>query len=172
MKVLLMGCGRSRKRKISMNGRIDFEGDDLITIDSDPATKPNIVMDLDSTDDWNRQQFEGCFDEIHAYDVLEHLGIQGDWRGFFDEFARYHDALKDGGRFFILVPIGEDAICDPGHKRFFSIKHFKFLNQQFYDTQTEMDAAIDYRFYWKRNFKIEHLESIGGHHIAAILRKA
>ena len=168
--ILLIGCGRSKERKIRLRGDPDNFGDDwLTTIDIDPSCCPSILMDMnDLHKDGGLPFDDDCFDEIHAYDFLEHIGTQGDWRGYFGEFAEYHRVLKQGGLFYALVPIGSDAISDPGHSRFFSINHFCFLSQEFYkNTQ-----VTDYRWYWKKNFMIEYLNTIENHHIAAVLRKA
>jgi SAM-dependent methyltransferase len=170
---LLLGCGRSWKRNISTGGRLDFSGDTLTTIDIDPGSKPSIVMDLGELPYGGRLPFaDESFDELHAYDVLEHIGTQGDWRGFFTEFSEYHRVLRPGGKFFILVPIGEDAYGDPGHSRFFSCNHFGFLSQGFYDHPQQTTVVTDYRWFWKKSFDISYMEKVEGHHIAVILVKA
>lgn len=174
MKVLLLGCGKVRKRNIRFSGGSDdFSGDDLTTIDMDPSSNPDIVMDLGVVPNGDSLPFSNdVFDEIHAYDILEHIGSIGDWRGFFNEFGEYHRVLKSGGLFHILVPIGEDAFVDPGHARFFHQNHFFFLSQTFYKNQDcSSTTRTDYRWYWKKDFKIEHMENIGDHHLAVILRK-
>ena len=130
-------------------------------------------MDLEVIATGGQFPFENdSFDEIHAYNVLEHVGKQGDWRGYFTEFGEYHRVLKEGGKFFALVPVGEDAIADPGHTRFFSTNHFGFLSQGFYEQIERGFPATDYRWFWKKNFEIELLQKIENHHIATILRKA
>lgn len=127
---------------------------------------------------WNLEQrplpFEDdTFDEIGAYDVLEHWGTQGDWRAYFDEFAEYWRILKPGGLMGIIVPINKDALADPGHTRFFHQNYFAFLNQQFYaDNIANGTACTDYRWYWKRNFEIVVMKNDNAHHLAVILRKA
>jgi hypothetical protein len=49
--------------------------------------------------------------------------------------AEYHRLLKPGGHFVAIVPVGADAFADPGHTRFFTLNHFQFLSQRFYDEQ-------------------------------------
>ena len=169
MKVLLLGCGKVWKRRIfDRSATNSFDGDELTTVDMDPSTNADIIMDLNC----HPLPFaDDTFDEIHAYDVLEHLGRQGDWKGYFDEFTEYHRILKPGGLFYIIVPIGMDALADPGHSRFFHINHFVFLSQEF-NQQDQGDAGgvTDYSWYWKKNFAID-FQNQSEHHLAVILRK-
>lgn len=173
MDVLLIGCGGSRLRKIRLeHDKGDFIGDNLTTIDMNPDCNPDVVMDLGGLGDGDKLPFpDSNFDEIHAYDVLEHLGRQGDWRGYFTEFAEYHRVLKDGGRFYIIVPIGSDAYADPGHTRFFSVNHFRFLSRKFYETHPSDSSYTDYRWFWKKDFDVDHVQTVGDHHLAVILVK-
>ena len=167
MKSLLIGCGNSRDMKVKWGEVTEFG--ELTTIDMNPDCGADIVMGLPQP----RLPFEdGRFDHLAAYDSLEHWGSQGDWRGFFDEFAEYHRILKPGGTFGILVPIGEDAIADPGHTRFFNENWFCMLSQNFYKLALEDKQPItDYRWYWGLNFDVLLLQRIEGHHLAVVLRK-
>lgn len=169
MTSLLLGAGNCRLKRIHPVSAPDWNGE-LITIDMNPNCGATIVWDLE-----NRPlPFEDdTFDEMGAFDVLEHLGKQGDWRGWFDEMAEYHRILKPGGIFGVIVPIGGDAFADPGHTRFFSANWFTMLSQQFYqDCIDNKKAVTDYRWYWKKNFDVLHLEVIGDHHLGAMLQKA
>jgi len=174
MNVLLLGCGIRRQRNILFEGAMtDFSKDNLTTVDIDPDSKPDILMDLNVVTLGEKLPFDDeSFDEIHAYDFLEHIGKQGDWREFFVEFGEYHRILNNNGRLFITVPIGEDALADPGHSRFFHINHFGFLNQEFYDRNRDLHTtATDYRWFWKKNFDVDFMEKQDNHHIAVVLRK-
>src|ERR1700726_3329700 len=84
MAELLIGCGRSRAKVLSLNG---VEWKELVTLDSDPSCKPDVVHDLEVMP----YPFEDeRFDECNAYDVLEHMGRQGDWQFFFGHCWRGH----------------------------------------------------------------------------------
>jgi SAM-dependent methyltransferase len=168
MPSLLLGCGNRRIKQVALNGAASFV-EPLITLDMNPNCGADVVHDLESRplpfpDDY--------FDELAAYDVLEHIGRQGDWRGFFDEFAEYWRILKPGGTFGIVVPIGPDYHADPGHTRFFGINWFGFLDQDCYVSRlTAGEPVTDYRWYWKRNFELQAFDQVGDHHLAATLMK-
>lgn len=168
LKSILLGAGRSRLKKVALPGQASWQGD-LVTVDMDPSSGADVVWNLDT----HPLPFEDeSAIELAAYDVLEHLGRQGDWRGFFDEFAEYWRVLAPGGTFGIIVPINKDALADPGHTRFFSGVQFCFLNQKWYEDQhAKGTVCTDYRWYWKRDFEIRYLEEIGGHHLAVVLQK-
>ena len=118
---------------------------------------------------------DNTFDEVAAYDFLEHIGIQGDWRGYFKEFGEYHRVLKKGGELCVLVPNGAgnapDKYCDPGHIRFFTLNHFGFLHQGFYEeNQKKQTAGTDYRHVWDKNFD-PIWQEVTDKHIAVVLKK-
>lgn len=176
---LLVGCGNSRVKKVCWKGEMDWVGQ-LTTIDMDPNCGADVVMSLDGlgSRSWRhpfgkRLPFpDETFDEIGCYDVLEHVGRQGDWRGWFDEMGEYHRVLKPGGTFGIIVPVGENALADPGHTRFFQTNYFGFLSQEFYRKNLMDGAAVtDYRWYWKKNFDVAWFDRMGDHHIACVLRR-
>lgn len=168
MPSLLLGCGNSREKKVAFIGQEKWTGD-LVTVDMNPNCGADIVHDLDVRPlPFDDEQF----DEIGCYDVLEHLGRQGDWKGWFEEFAEYWRILKPGGLFGCLVPIGKDALADPGHTRFFSASYWRFLDQNFYARElAEGRPVTDYRWFWKRDFEELYIENFEGHHLAVILRK-
>lgn len=130
MRSLLIGSGFSRARKLRLEG--DPEGwDELVTLDNDPACKPDVVHDLELLP---YPFCDGEFDEIHAYDVLEHTGSQGDWRFFFGQFGEFWRILKLGGRFYAAVPSQDSlwALGDPGHRRVFHPQWLRFLELDYY----------------------------------------
>ena len=177
---LLLGAGNSREKKIVWAGNTEWAGK-LTTLDMDPDCCADVVMDYDGLGkrSWRhplgkRLPFaENTFDELGAFDTLEHVGKQGDWKGFFLEFGEYHRILKPGGLFYIIVPIGEDAFADPGHTRFFQLNYFGFLSQEFYARNMALKTTCtDYRWAWRKDFDVLYLDKSGGHHIACVLRKA
>lgn len=164
MASLLIGCGGDRRKKVADKSNLEWS-QPLVTLDMNPNCGADIVHDLEVRPLPFKDEE---FDEIAAYDVLEHIGKLGDWRGFFDEFFEYWRILKPGGEFGILVPTGPDALADIGHTRFFSGNEFRFLDQQWYDTAK---GCTDYRWYWKRDFEVAHLRKEGNHHFSVILKK-
>ena len=171
MEILILGSGNCNERRFRYKEQpTHFTDEENITrVDMDPNCGADIVMEYDG----GALPFDDdTFDEIHAYDSLEHWGTQGDWKGYFDEFAEYHRILKDKGKMYIIVPNTTDLFTDPGHRRFFSQNHFFMLMQDFYDQCKETNTpCTDYRFYWKKNFRVAVMRS-SDHHFAVILEKA
>ena len=100
------------------------------------------------------------FDEVHAYDVLEHTGWQGFEIGFFAEFSEYHRVLKPGGLFFAICPSHKSmwASGDPGHRRVLTRGALAFLDQSEYDKQVGKTPMSDYRHLWSKDFKTVHCQ--------------
>ena len=149
MAELLIGCGRSRAKVLSLNG---VEWKELVTLDSDPSCKPDVVHDLEVMP----YPFEDeRFDECHAYDVLEHMGRQGDWQFFFGQWAEFHRILKPEGLFLGIVPYQTSpwAWGDPSHTRIVTIEQLGFLSQKFYE-QVGNTAASDFRHCWRGHFEL------------------
>lgn len=150
MRQLLLGCGRDKEKKVFPNDNARF--DDLVTLDIDKSCNPDVVHDLNILplpfDDDE-------FNEIHMYEVLEHLGTQGDYKRFFAEFAEYWRILKPFGLFCGSVPRHDNiwAFGDPGHTRVLPFPIFLYLDQDFYD-QENNEAATDYRKVWQKDFKL------------------
>ena len=175
---LFLGCGNDRRRKVRRETEPETYPDDwkVYTVDIDPNCGATCVFDMDELfDDYEGGHIPGLpflteFDEINAFDSLEHWSRQGDFRFWFREMEYYYQLLKPGGAFNALVPIGEDAFNDPGHTRFFSLAHFLFLTESFYEVN-KGKAITDYRWLIKHFWEINILETIGNHHIAVRLIK-
>jgi SAM-dependent methyltransferase len=170
MTELLLGCGHTRHRKIRVDGREAWT--DLVTLDINPDVKPDVVAEIGAAP---LPFAADSFDELHAYDVIEHTGDQGDWRGFFREFADYWRILKPGGLFCAIVPAwsGVWAWGDPGHRRVIQVETLTFLDRVTYAAELDGERRTnrtDYRRWWPGDFELVHAEEIGGPCLAFILR--
>lgn len=164
---LLLGCGHDRRKRVFLQGSESWDGE-LVLIDMNKNCGASVVWNLDILP-WPLQT--ASFDEIHAYDVLEHLGTQGDWRRWFAEMAEVWRLLKPNGLFAAIVPINADALADPGHRRFFSQSYFNFLSQDFYRLAREQGANVtDYTWYWHLDFEMVHMQE-DAHHLYVMMRK-
>lgn len=154
-KELLVGCGNRRHKDMGPYDRREFEN--LVTLDMSEDCKPDIVHDLN---DLPYPFKDNEFDEIHAYDVLEHVGQQGDYRHFFAEFSEYWRILKKDGWMFISVPKWGEIFefGDPGHTRSLSPGNFVYLSQKEYERQIGQGKMTDYRSIYKRDFNVVRIE--------------
>lgn len=158
MSELLIGCGNSRIKKLKLSP--DDGWTDLTTMDHDPNCGADVVHDLDDTP-WPFG--DDSFDEIHAYEVLEHLGAQGDYRSFFRHFGEIYRTLKPGGLLAATCPSWESiwAWGDPSHTRIISRASICFLDQAQYETQVGSTAMTDFRWLWKGDFEPVHIDDDG-----------
>lgn len=156
MTELLIGCGNSRRKKLGF----ELEWEELVTIDHDPGCGADIIHDLDETP-WPLD--DDRFDEAHAYEVLEHLGRQGDYHSFFRHFAEIYRVLKQGGHLFATVPSWRSqwAWGDPSHTRIIAPGTLCFLNREQYHKQVGKTAMTDFRWLWKGDFETVHSEDDG-----------
>lgn len=170
---LLIGCGNNHAKQVQYNGVAEWTGE-LVKMDINPNCGADILFDMELVAVGNQMPFpDDTFDEIGAYNTMEHWGRQGDFRGWFHECGEYWRILKPGGLMSILVPIGQDALADPGHTRFFQRNWFGFLSQAFYEGNDQLKTCYtDYRWLWKLNFDVLYMQEHGGHHLAVVLRKA
>jgi SAM-dependent methyltransferase len=158
MSELLIGCGNSRDKRLRPDGRMDWS--DLVTMDHDPNCGADIFHDLESLP-WPIE--DNRFDEVHAYEVLEHLGRQGDYKAFFAHFGEIYRVLKPGGILAGTCPSWQSiwAWGDPSHTRIISSASLVFLNRAQYHEQIGKTAMTDFRWLWKGDFEPIHLDDNG-----------
>jgi hypothetical protein len=101
-----------------------------------------------------------AFDEVHAYQLIEFLGRQGDAMSFFAFFSEVWRVLKPDGRFYATVTSPKSAWLwgDPGHTRCVSLQSVTHLVQPQYDKQIGVTAMTDYRHIYKADFEPELLQ--------------
>lgn len=154
---LLLGCGSSRVKKLNLEGRAEWSA--LTTLDHNADHCPDVVHDmgvlpLPFDDD--------TAEEIHAYECLEHVGQQGNYRFFFAQFADFWRILKPGGVVMGTVPLPSSvwAWGDPSHTRVIPKESFTFLHQPAYE-QVGRTAMSDFRFCYRADFDIIHMAENG-----------
>jgi SAM-dependent methyltransferase len=149
---LLLGCGNSR-RKIVYPPWAPPDWVHLVTLDIDPACGADVIHDLDATP-WPFE--DNTFDEIHAYEVLEHFGQQGDYHAFFRHFGEIYRVLKPKGLLCGTSPAWDRqwAWSDPGHRRIVSPQALGFLDQSKYTREIGVTTMTDYRWLWKGDLRL------------------
>ena len=152
---LLLGCGRTRDKRLMCPSNMAQAWLGLVTCDRDAEVEPDVVLNVE-TQVWPWEA--DTFDEIHAYEVLEHLGRQGDPELFFFTFADIYHVVKPGGYLAATVPSRFSPWLwgDPGHTRAILPESLAFLNQE---TYLQCDGAhptamSDYRGIWRGDFTI------------------
>lgn len=161
MKVLLLGAGHKFFPECRLSkGIINYEEPkkfyreaNITRIDINPDCKPDVLHDL------NKLPLpfkDDEFDEIHAYEVLEHMGRQGDYESFFDLFNELGRILKPGGKFIGCVPRWERvwAWSDPGHCRIITRGSLMYLDKDNYEGQIGTSHISDYRRLVKYNLNL------------------
>lgn len=151
---LLIGCGARRDKRMVSPGESEH-WDELVTLDINPDHKPDVVWDLNV----RPLPFEdNSFDGIRAFDVLEHLGRQGDYRSFFEEWSEWWRLLKPDGILYGASPHWANvwSWADPGHTRAMSPEMFTFLSQDQYEKQVGETPMTDYRFLYRADFALIH----------------
>jgi hypothetical protein len=150
-KQLLIGCGFNREKRMVFENH-PREWEELVTLDINPECDPDVEWDLNTLPypfDDNE------FDEIHAYEVLEHTGAQGDFRFFFKQFEEFWRILKPNGLLLGTSPALTSPWLwgDPGHTRAISLEALSFLNRNHYE-QVGKTTSSDYRWVYNGDFRL------------------
>lgn len=151
---LLLGCGSNHERRVAVNGRRSWN--ELVTLDHNDDHSPDVVHDLEQVP---YPFVSDLFDEVHAYEVLEHLGRQGDWRSFFAQFSELWRILKPGGFLVATCPSWRSpwAWGDPSHTRVITAGTLVFLSQAEYAKQVGRTPMSDFRFCYAADFQPVHV---------------
>jgi hypothetical protein len=160
MAELLIGCGSRRDKLIKLQGSTG-EWHDLTTLDFNADHKPDVVWNL------NKRPLpldDETFDEIHAYEVLEHLGNGiGDYLSWFEEWSEWWRLLKPGGVVCGTSPslTSRWLFGDPSHCRVVSPESLTFLIQPEYTKQIGKTPISDFRFCYKADFEVKFANDNG-----------
>lgn len=170
---LLIGCGYTRQKRITVPGTVtSMRWSNLTTLDINERCDPDLWCDLNAHPPWiarsrriPRDHAQACellsdwWDEIHAYEVLEHLGQQGDAASLLAQFAELWRILKPNGYLCATVPsrFSEGLWGDPSHRRVILPMTLTFLDQEQYARQCDgpvKTAMSDFRSVYKADFKL------------------
>jgi len=154
MKALMLGSGHfPPERKITLIGA-EPPPPEWITLDLNRACDADIVFDLEELEHGQQLPFAPeSFDEVHAYQVLEHFGKQGDYIGFFRTFRELWRIIKPEGLLIGDTPAHGSrwAWGDPGHTRVISEGSLSFLTRRSYEGLGKT-TSTDYRRYVSPNW--------------------
>ena len=168
-RILILGCGSDNRKKVMMKGDTEDWGGVVVRLDMNPAHDPDVIWDLNQ----HPLPFDDReFDEIHAYEVLEHLGSMGDENFFFSEWNEYYRVLKPGGLFYATVPRLDSpwAWADPSHKRMIVPETLIFLSQKAYEEQVGVTPMSDFRYIYHGDFTTLNVD-FSDDHFAFVMRK-
>ncbi|HEX8501828.1 MAG TPA: methyltransferase domain-containing protein [Pyrinomonadaceae bacterium] len=127
--VLNLGCGRVRV-------------EEAVNVDVTPLTGPDVLHDLDRRP-WPFA--DDSFDEVLAYDVVEHL------EDVVAAFEEIHRVARDGAVVRVSVPhfSSGNAFNDPTHRHFFG-----------YHTLDCFTEGHEHSFYTHARFRYRHRQII------------
>jgi len=118
-------------------------GIDMLDLDA-KALPPSFRFTRHNLDNYPWPVADGWADEIHAYEVLEHIGMQGDYESFFRCFNELWRIADTGAQLYASTPAwnGLWALGDPGHTRVINEGTIAFLGMR-----EIVPPASDYREY-------------------------
>lgn len=148
---LIIGCGSTKDKRMTIDDTQIF--DDPVFLDNNASHNPDVLWDLNNV----ALPFpDNEFDEIHAYEVLEHTGTQGDYKFFFAQFSEFWRILKPNGHLFATCPSRHSpwALGDPSHTRVLQPEMLMFLSQKQYEDQVGVTSMSDFRDIYKADFDI------------------
>lgn len=160
-KVLVLGAGNRKLQAVvagfseaELQGKgPTFEDNfkEVTRVDIDPACKPNILWDLTHYP-WPLKDEE--YDEVHAYELLEHLVDAGDYEGYFRLWREIWRVTKPGGLVCATTPWWQSFWVwgDPGHRMCYNRGILMYLDQEQYEKQIGFTAMTDYRRYWPKPY--------------------
>lgn len=180
MKILFLGAGYSTARRVAPEkGGLYRESGwpldtkaQVHTLDNNPATEALLLADLTRFTPSDRWIVDLCpadlalerdpggwtlpsdaYDEVHAYEILEHLGAQGDVRAFYQQMNEIWRILRAGGALCGTVPSPRSiwAHGDPGHSRVLSPAVWTFVDRGQYSPTRP--PSSDYRHLCACDFK-------------------
>ena len=165
---LLLGCGHKKDKRIIAPGT-PRTWQNMTSVDCNDACDPDVRANLDTVEwvaTWQREPNRGAmyswsdntYDEVHAYEVLEHLGQQGNHYSFFAFMENVWNVLKPEGVFCATTPSRFSPWLwgDPGHRRAILPETLIFLDRAEYSRQLGRTAMSDYRKDWRGDFRILH----------------
>lgn len=185
---LLIGCGRSRQKRVAVPGSAGpAKWRHLTTLDINQNCDADLWCDLNALPTWHayplriqtlyrdtdslalnpgqeiqhgvdlrepqfrqialgvphvaHELLSDYWDEIHAYEVLEHLGQQGDAHSFLAHFSELWRLLKPNGYLCATVPSWHSrwVFGDPSHRRVIVPESLVFLDQEQYARQCDVE---------------------------------
>ena len=151
-KVLIIGAGSNKElRAPTPLAALTAQ---ITTLDIEARHGTDVVHDLNLLP-WPFA--DNSFNEVHAYEVLEHLGQQGDAGSFFAHFGEVYRILKPLGYLAGSCPRADSlwAWGDPSHRRIINEGSFTFLDQTQYAKQVGVTAMTDFRSIWKGDFSTD-----------------